>query len=333
VARHRFIHDDYPILPTFPIPPVVHGAGYEDYGLALGTTRPAEAAGAYHIEPVIRDEADLAKLHPRPVRIDHETTRRTCERAADLFGDLLEVRLAGRTHWRYGLTRVLVHLRGLDQLFLDLYDHPDLIHRLMAFLSDDFLAELDLFAREGAIGWNSGPDQVTGSGGLCPTRDLPGPVLTGPRQARDCVCWGESQETGVVGPEQFAEFVLAYQLPLLSRFGLVDYGCCEPLDRKLDLLIDRLPNLRWVAVQRWADRALAAERLGRRYVYVYKPNPAPVCVPTPDWDEAERDLRETLALTRGCAVHLVLKDTHTFCQQPERLTRWTDLASRLARCT
>ena len=135
----------------------------------------------------------------------------------------------------------------------------------------------------------------------------------------------------MVGPDQFDEFVLQYQLPLLRRFGLVDYGCCEPLDRKYDLLMQKIPNLRWLAVQRWADRALAAEKIGADYVYVYKPNPAPICTPTPDWDDAEKDIRDTLEVARDCPLHIVMKDTHTFCSQPERITRWTNLASRLAR--
>ena len=34
----------------------------------------------------------------------------------------------------------------------------------------------------------------------------------------------------------FAEFVLPYQLPILERFGLNCYGCCEPLDQRWSTL-------------------------------------------------------------------------------------------------
>ena len=331
LVRHRCIRDDYPILDTFPIAIPVIGNTYDDYGLELTVTRSAQADGAYHIEPAIRTEADLDRLHYRPLRLDHQAADGAAERACDLFGDILQVRKTGRTSWRYGLTRVLVHMRGLDQMFLDMYDQPDLLHRLLTFLRDDYLREIDLFERERAVSLNNYPDHVTGSGGLSPNGSLPNEAPGGPPGVRHCLCWGESQETGVVGPDQFDEFVLQYQLPLLRRFGLVDYGCCEPLDGKYDLLMEKVPNLRWLAVQRWADRRLAAEKIGRDYVYVYKPNPAPICTPTPDWDDAERDVRETLQIARGCAVHVVMKDTHTFCGQPERLTRWTEMATRLAR--
>ncbi|MFH1571536.1 MAG: hypothetical protein ABIL09_26325 [Gemmatimonadota bacterium] len=331
LLRHRHIPDDFPILAHLEIGVQVSGAGYDDYGLTLGVRRSTQADGAYQIEPAIRSAADLERLHPRPVRLDSAATDARAERAGDLIGDLLPIERRGRTYWRYGLTRVLVHLRGLDQMMLDMYDEPALLHRLAAFLRDDYLRELDLFEQAGEVSLNNLPDRLTGSGGLCPVSALPGPGYDGRPAARHCLCWAESQETVGVGPAQFEEFVLQYQLPLMTRFGLVDYGCCEPLDHKLDLLLRRIPHLRWVSVSPWADRALAADRLGGRYVYVYKPNPSRICAPTPDWAGAEAELRDTLRIARGCPIHLVMKDTHTFCREPERVTRWATLASRIAR--
>jgi hypothetical protein len=223
-----------------------------------------------------------------------------------------------------------VHWRGLQNIMLDMYDNPRLLHRLMALLRDDFMAEIDLLEAENAVSLNTTPTDVNGSGGLAPTSDLPGPGFAGNARVRHCVCWGESQETVGVGPSQFDEFILAYQLPLLERFGLVDYGCCEPLDSKLDLLLARVPNLRWVAVSPWADRRLCAEKLRGRFVYVYKPNPSFLCSPSPAWDRAGQDVRETLALTRGQPVHVVMKDTSTFHGEPDRVTRWCAMAVRLA---
>lgn len=330
ILRHEHIPDDYPILSTFTVGIHVTGNGYDDYGLPLGVTHSGANLGAYHIEPAIKSEEDLEKLHFRPIRLDQEGTACTVRRAEDLFGDLLPVRRTGRTHWRYGLTRVLIHMRGLDQMMLDMYDNPGLLHRLMSFLRDDYLREIDLFEEANEVSLNNTPDNVTGSGGLSPTTDLPDGDLTGPVGVRHCLCWGESQESVGVGPAQFEEFVLQYQLPLLHRFGLVDYGCCEPLDKKLDLLIRRIPHLRWVSVAPWSDRQSAAEKLGRKYVYVYKPNPARLCSPQPNWEAAEDELRETLAIARDCAVHLVMKDTHTFCHEPQRITRWAEMATRVA---
>jgi len=330
LLRHEHIPDDYPIVDLFDVPIPVTGDRYEDYGLAPRAEASPEPRGAYRIQAVIQREEDAARLRPRPIRLDPQAGQRTAELAHDLFGDQLRVRVVGKTAWRYGLTRVLVHWLGLEQMLLDLYDRPGLVHRLMAFLRDDFLAEIELLERERAISLNNQPHYICGTGGLMPTADLPAAGYQGTPRAADCICWGESQETVGVGPALFGEFVLQYQLPLLRRFGLVAYGCCEPLDHILDLLLENVPNLRWVAVSPWANRERLAERLGGRYVYVYKPNPSLICSPQPDWEGAEREIAGTLAIARGCPLHIVMKDTHTLCNEPERITRWADMARRLA---
>lgn len=331
ILRHEHMPDDFPITDRYPVNIDILNSGYDDYGIKLEVQRSAEKRGAYHIIEMIKSEEDLGKLHPRPIVVDHESADRELDGLQDLIGDILEVEKTGKTDWRYGLSRVLIHMRGLDQMMLDMYDRPDLIHKLMAFLRDDKLREIDIIEREGAVSLNNMVDSVTGSGGLSPTDDLPEEGFDGTARVKDCICWAESQETVGVGPEQFDEFVLQYQIPLTRRFGLTDYGCCEPLDNKLDLIIDKITNLRWVAVSPWADRALCAEILDGDYVYVYKPNPSRICSRTPDWDAAEDDIRETLRIARNCPTHIVMKDTATFFKEPYRATRWCRMAVRLAK--
>jgi len=331
VVRHERVHDDFPILDTFNVEIQATGGGYDDYGFQLLTTSSEYNRGAYHIEPVIKTEADIGKLHFRPIEPQIEGANRSCELANELFGDLLKVRRVGRLFWRYGLSRVLIHMRGLDRMMMDMYEQPEIIHRLMAFLRDDFMRELDLYEGAGEVAVNNLPDNICGSGGLAPTESLPGETIEGAPGARHCFCWGESQETVGVGPQLFDEFVLQYQQPLLRRFGLVDYGCCEPLDHKFDVLFEKVPNLRWCAVPPSANRERAAEKIGKKYVFVYKPNPSRICTPRPDWASAESDIRETIAIARGCAVHVIMKDIHTLCGEPERVTQWTDVASRVVR--
>jgi hypothetical protein len=79
------------------------------------------------------------------------------------------------------------------------------------------------------------------------------------------------------------EFLLQYQLPILRSFGLVAYGCCEDLTRKIDML-RQVPNLRHIAVTLVADVRRCAEQIGRDYVTSWRPNPTDmVCA---SWDEA-----------------------------------------------
>ena len=119
--RHEHIPDDYPILGEFKVGIPVSGDGYNDYGIELLTRRSSDTHGAYRIEAVIRSEKDLEKLHFRPVRIDHAAADRQVAQAQEILGDILPVRKVGKTYWRYGLSRVLIHMRGLEQMMMDMY--------------------------------------------------------------------------------------------------------------------------------------------------------------------------------------------------------------------
>jgi len=323
---HEHIRDDWPLTDWFNVGWAV---GLSDYGLSPSFAR-TEELGSYRWEAPVEGPADLDRLHFRTVSIDRAETARRVEMAQEMLGDILRVRVHGALWWSLGLTQTLIHLRGLQQVMLDIYENPALLHRLMAFLRDAALRELETYESEGVLSLNNGPDDYVGSGGVGATDELPVPGSDGHVRTADMWVLGESQEFVGVGPAQFDEFALQYQLPLLSRFGLVCYGCCEPLDRKLDLIMRRIPNLRRVSVSPWCDRAAAAQELGDRYVYSWKPNPATVCGPTVDYQAVEHTIRETLQIAQGCCVEMVMKDTHTFQGDPRRIARWSEIASRLA---
>ena len=327
LVRHSLIHDDYPIVADYGVSWIIHRS---DYGIRETYTH-TEARSVFHWDPPIKTAADMDKLQSRTLTVDRAASADDLAFVQELLGDILNVHRSGINHCRCGLTRQLVMLRGLDQMMLDMYDEPALLHDLISFLRDEQLREFAFYERENLLALNNGPQDWTGSGGLATTDALPAEGHD-PEHIRldDMYAWGESQETVGVGPRQFDEFVLQYQLPIVNQFGLVDYGCCEPLDCKLDLIIESIPRLRWLAVSTWADRERAAEKLGRRYVYCYKPQPSAMCQPTPDWEGAEQELRETLEITRGCCVSLVMKDTTSYFGEPERATRWTDIAQRVA---
>ena len=327
VFRCGHIHDDVPVQNFINVPLIIQKG---DYGLENKIISSGQKGGAYHIDPSIKTYDDLKKLHPASIEIDRDETSRRFNVLQEILGDILEVRVQGVDFCRCGLTRVLIHLRGLDQIMYDMYDNPELLHELMAFLRDEQIREFEFYEKEKVLELNNTPYSWTGSGGICYTDELLPDDLTKTIDMKDMTVWGESQETVGVGPEQFNEFVLQYQLPILNRFGLVDYGCCEGLDKKFDLLIKNISRLRWVAVSPWCNRQIAAEKLGNKYIYVYKPIPTSITSQIPDFEFAEKQLRDTLKIAKDCVVHIVMKDTSTFWNQPWRIEQWTDMAQRVA---
>jgi len=331
--QHEHIRDDFPIDGVFNVAWAVR---LGDFGLPtsfVGKDALQAGTGSYAWDPPVKSAEDARKLHVRPVEIDRDETARHLHLANDILGDLLTVRAQGRLFFSVGLTQSLIELRGLEQVMVDMYENPGLLHDLMVLLRDDMAHLLDTFEREGVLTLNNCPmdtDDFVGSGTIGCTDELPAADFTGRVRPQDMWGTGESQEFVGVGPDLFHEFALQYQLPLLDRYGLVCYGCCEPLDRKLDLLINHIPNLRRVSVSAWCDREVAAEKLEARYVYSWKPAPSLLSGATVNWEEVERITRETLEITRGCCLEIVLKTTETFAYEPQRLTRWSETTSRLA---
>jgi hypothetical protein len=221
------------------------------------------------------------------------------------------------------MTWTLIRLRGLEQIMLDMLDDPDGLHRIMAFLRDGHLARLDFLESNGLLSLNNDGTYV-GSGGFGWSRELPAPDFAGRVRTIDMWGFGESQETVGVSPAMFAEFVLPYQLPLLERFGLNCYGCCEPLDSRWEH-VARIPRLRRVSVSAWADVRRMAERLGNRYIFSWKPRPADLASPHFDEDAVRGYVREMLQATRDCRVEVIMKDNHTIGRDPRRVVRWVEI--------
>ena len=123
------------------------------------------------------------------------------------------------------------------------------------------------------------------------------------------------------------EFEISYILQIADRFAYTYYGCCEPLDSKLDVIF-KIPNLRKVGVSPWAKEEVLAERLGGKYVYARKPSPANVAIST-DPEVIRRETEKTVKLCQqyGCPVEFVLKDISTVSGKPENLIVWSQVVS------
>ena len=133
------------------------------------------------------------------------------------------------------------------------------LHRIMAFLRDGHWP--------GWTTWNRtacSPEQrrhLRRLGRLRLVARAAGAGLHGHVRTRDMWGFGESQETVGVSPAMFGEFIFPYQLPLLERFGLNCYGCCEPLDKRWHS--SSASRACAASRSRLGQRAAMAERLGR----------------------------------------------------------------------
>lgn len=314
--------DDYTVEPYFNVFHV-HSGGLDEWGLKE-TIIGGEDGGSYRWASPIKSEEDLGKLHHPEIKVNFRATNRLVELAEETLGDQLTVRLRTNWWWTLGMTMRVAFLRGLDQLMYDMIDNPDLVHRIMAYMRDGTLALLDFLEEEKLLSLNNDGAYV-GSGGLGWSKELPQSDFNGKVRLRDMWGFAESQETVGISPQMFADFVFPYQLPILERFGLNCYGCCEPLDMRWHI-VKQIPNLRRVSVSPWADVTNMADMLGDRYIFSLKPSPADLAVRNLDEQKIRAELRETFRITQDCRMEVIMKDNHTIGHNPQNVIRWCQIA-------
>ena len=312
--------DDRVIEPFFTIPHVYNESDWGMHETKIG----GEHGGAYIWEAPLRDYGQLEALRFPRIEVDGAATERLLDLAHETFDGLLTVRLKTSWWWTLGMTWTLVNLRGLSQIMYDMVDQPEGLHAVMAFLRDGHLAKLVYLERNGLLSLNNDGTYV-GSGGFGWSRELPADDFAGHVRTQDMWGFAESQETVGVSPRMFEEFIFPYQLPILERFGLNCYGCCEPLDKRWHV-VERFPRLRRISVSAWADVAKMAEMLGNRYIFSWKPSPTDLALPVFDEDAVRAKLRRMMQQTRDCRVEVIMKDNHTIGRDPQRVVRWVAVA-------
>ena len=281
---------------------------------------PGGGANVFHDVP-IKSRADMAKLvEPRHV-IDEEKTRIRTARITDAVGDILPVavnRCTVFTGWRGDISTDITQFIGMEQLMTLMYEDPEWLHELLAFMRDGVLGAQNAAEAAGDFSFFNGGNQA-----MPYAEELPDPSPA--RPALRSQIWGyfAAQEYTLISPAMHEEFLLDYQMPIMRPYGLVAYGCCEDLTRKIDML-RKIPNLRRIAVTPVADVGKCAEQIKRDYVLSWRPNPADVCC---GFDETRirKAIANGLEQSRGCFVDITLKDIDTVQGEPDRIPRWVSL--------
>ena len=317
----REMGDDKPVEPTFNVPYTVSP---DDWGVEI-TYHKTESAGSYIWDNPIKDyEKDLPKLHSPTFELDWTTTRGCLDIAQDVFDKILTVRLKGTWWWSVGLTWKAATFRGLENVLVDFIAEPDGLKELLSIISQGLMDKLDYLEANGLLSQNNDGTYV-GSGGFGFTDELPQPDFDERVRCIDMWGFGESQETTNVSPRMYEEFIFPYEKPLLDRFGLNCYGCCEPLQQRWHV-VKRHPNLRRVSCSPWTDVAQMAGFLQDDYIFSMKPHPITIATPNINRGAIRHILRQNLELTRDCVVEVIMKDNHTIGGRPQNVVEWCQIA-------
>lgn len=321
VGRELF-DDDTPISPSFDIS---YNAYARPFGIDHKISYPKEEGGiGFHIDPVIDDLAkDFDKLKGGSFGVDRKTTEDYLELVGNLIGDILAIRMV-MPSLTGAITNPLVHLMGMEEYYISMYDYSDELHELMDMATRiyedfyDFLEEEKLLLPTVAI-------SPLAQESFAFTDELPSDNVT-----RTTECWGflESQETTAVSKDMFGEFVFPYQDRLVKRYGLLSYGCCERVDDIFPDYLSKWENLRKLSVSPFNDEKLLGDYLrGSRIVYYSKPRAEHVTNPGPiDEDEIRDYFKEVSEAASGCLFEVAQREVGTIFGDFNRGKRYVELA-------
>ena len=266
---------------------------------------------------------DVEKVKMPVITHDAAETKRRMDLAGWLFGGVLEPREEGSDTY-LSIWDPISTWMGVEGALYAIVDQPEMVHALAKRVSDGYISMLDQLEEQGLLCHHQSLIHCTGAF----TDELPATGFNPAKpRTKDIWMFGLAQMFATVSPAMFDEYEIAYSMPIFERFGLVYYGCCDPLDGKMNE-VRKIPHLRKISVSPWANQAKMAREIGPNYVFSRKPNPSHLAMSSFDGGLIRRDLSETLehCKNNGCPVELILKDLSTVRGQPERLKQWADIA-------
>lgn len=281
---------------------------------------------SHHYTNQIKTEEDIGKIKDMQIFHNEEGSRLYMEQAEDIFKGIAPLRQSGGLQFHLGVWDALSTYMGVENIYYDLVDRPEFIHKVMERITSSVIAGIEQTNKLEVYNDTSNtchcsyvytdellPDFGAGKG----------PV------SQNSWAFGLAQLFTSVSPAFTEEFELPYISRMAEYFGMIYYGCCDRLDDRLDV-VKKIPHVKKVSCSPWSDRDVFAERIGPDLVMSNKPTPALVAMESFEPEAVKKDLELTLLAAKRNNVNLefILKDISTIKYQPQRLTEWADIAMK-----
>lgn len=323
IVHHEMIDDDT-VIPDFysvSIP-----KSFKPFDLDIVEHRVSSDSIGYHLDHPVQDlEDDFHKLKKSTWKIDVEGALEEQKQTQDVIGDIMPVELRSGC-FGFVPARAIFDSMGLENMMCAMYDYPDEFHQMMRMLTDDMLEYMKEVEKAGALTLCGGNDWLNqGSYGF--TNDLPKDKERPNVKLSDIWGYMDSQETVDISPDMFDEFFFKYYVELTKQFGLLSYGCCEPVSAYWEKSLHKLENLRKISISAWCNEEYMGERLkGQKIVYLRKPSPNFFGVDEV-FDEKgfEEHIKKTLNAAEGCCLEFAFRDVYTLKGDPYRAKKGVQL--------
>lgn len=323
----KYFGGDYILHPYYRVGIPLHSTGT---GLNVKEKTISVNTGTYIIsheyEDVLADEEALEKIQMPQFSINEEALNRSLEFVDTIFNGIMPYKKAGHGFY-FASWDQIPRFHGVDNSLEDLYDRPEFVHLIMEKFTQMHETTIDQYEKLNILDTDPYYLHCTPAATYdLPVKDMDTEKIT----AKDVWARAMAQIFAVVSPEMHEEFDFQYTKRLFDRCGLAYYGCCEPLDNKIDNL-RQYKNLRRISITPWANIDAAAEKIGNDYIYSYKSNPAFVSQktfdPIPVIEETERVINA--CQKNNTPVEFIIKDISTVHNNPNHLKQWVETVNNV----
>ena len=319
IVNHKYFGDDSFVRDHIPVTP---GGGVKAFDLDVKVER-TSGLGHHFVSQIFDLEEDIEKIKPSGITLEPmEEVRKRRDALNEIFGDILPAKITGQALYAVP-TQNIVHLMSMEDMYVAMYDTPDLFKQMMDRLADDYCRYFDLLERENRLLPTVSSEHL-GQGTYCFNSILPGENVTKTTQV-----WGymDSQETTGISPAMYREFIFPFYKKIFDRFGFFSYGCCEAVDPIWEGCLENVENLRRVSISPWCNEEVMGERLrGRKTVYHRKPSPNFLGVGNAlDEDALRAHIKKTLLAAKGCTLEFTQRDVYAVSRSFEKVRRYVEI--------
>lgn len=315
IYDHKIINDDKVVPDFFAVNRHINMRELDE---ELVLNKAVDSKGrsiGYSANHFINDlKKDFHLLKKSVYSYDEEETKRHFDFVNDVLGNILEVRITNNSLlWFMAFTARAVNIMGLERLMFSMIDYPDETKKLFDFILEDSFEYMDWQEKENLLCLDNGNTRA-GAGSYGFTNDLPTEKAKQSGKITTKDLWGNmnSQESVGISSAMYEEFVFPIFEKAARRFGLVYYGCCEPVHKIWDNCVSRLENLRKVSISPWCDEEFMGEALrGSDIIYSRKPSPNYLGVGYFDEQAFSKNIEKSLKAARGCHMEILFRDIYT----------------------
>lgn len=219
IYYHEHLKDDAPIEEEFHVYKIINNEQtaalpYGQWGLEI-KRHYNDTKKMFSFEQSLNNIEDISRLKTPELSHDEKATLKDFEKKQEILGDILPVMLKGYTHISFHMMERYSGLRGLNQMYLDFYENPDMVHQVMEIFTNGYINMIDAAAGKGLLEVNNYSSYVS-TGGKSYTHELPAEGYDGKVRTKDLWASAESQELSGVSPSMHKEFALDYEKRILD---------------------------------------------------------------------------------------------------------------------